>query len=659
MARNTDYTLYKTGRTDPSFKNIWAFENDNIRNAWLNSCSPLNFPNNKYWRTGATIKCPIRYEESFNYDYVRIINRLGEIERTRTWYCFITGRTYISNNCTLFTLAVDYPQTFLFNSDGSPFWKTYGFIETATIENPEPNRGQGAEFPIPAKQCSSLWYDALKDFSILVYSTVDLTILMTSGTVSYISQLNGGVFMASVPFIATGAGAAEMLANTITKLNELGLTDAVSGAYCVPSRYFNSFTSDTWTMCAQGRIETETITISPIDSIGGYVPNNKVLLRGDYSVIIVNNCQGESSIYHFEDFKGSPTFKSTVSVISGSPTIMLWPGDNYKYGNSADFRQHIMKITSPISCSYLNDNYKIWLAQNSNQRSAALNAAQMGVDHANQAAQRSLNYNISAGVNFVGNNLSDFINSAIDEAYVSEDEKSDPFRRLSRRELADFTDRYLGVLGTGQPVVGIWSKVAKDPITGTLGRQNIVNSYIEGAKSAVSAVDDAVGKGWLNNISEAYIRKQIGIEQAYVYEQAIEKANANLQRIQAFYADKEVIPSTALGSNAHGDLVLFNQFNFMISVITPTLEWAVKIDKLLSSSGCVVNNLGDITKRHQVFDYYKCESPWILAERNGRPQYARNMLISLLQGGVYFWYHNNGDISEYIGLPYDISNPTA
>ena len=653
MARNTDYTLYKTGRTDPSFKNIWAFESDAIRTAWLNSCSPLNFPNNKYWRTGATIKCPIRYEESFNYDYVRIINRLGEVESTKTWYCFITGRTYISNNCTLFTLAVDYPQTFLFNSDGSPFWKTYGFIETATIENPEPNRGQGAEFPIPAKQCSSLWYDALKNFSILVYSTVDLTILMTSGTVSYISQLNGGVFMASVPFITTGVGAGEMFANTISKLNELGLTDAINGAYCVPSRYFSSFTSDSWTMCAQNNIETETFTISPIDNIGGYIPNNKVLLRGDYSVIIVNNCQGESSIYHFEDFIGSPTFKSTVSVISGSPTLMLWPGDNYKYGNSSNFRQHIMKITSPISCSYLNDNYKIWLAQNNNQRTAALNAAQVELDNANRASQYALNSHIDDMLNKAFSGISNLFGGEPEapqtSAYTQAANRLQATDTAAKAALDRLTGGRVSFAGPSRREATI------DYLRRT-GEMIDARNQIDYEQALASMDTSGVGDN-IAALAKSMIRRELGIEHAYVYDNAIATAQANLQKVQAYYADKEVIPSTALGSNAHGDLVLFNQFNFMISVITPTVEWATKIDKLLSSSGCMVNNLADIIKRHQVFDYYKCESPWILAERNGRPQYARNMLISLLQNGVYLWYYNNGDISEYIGLPYDISNP--
>lgn len=653
MARNTDYTLYKTGRTDPSFKNIWAFESDTLRTAWLNSCSPLNFPNNKYWRTGATIKCPVRYEESFNYDYVRIINRLGEVDRTKTWFCFITGRTYVSNNCTLFTLAVDYPQTFLFNSDGSPFWKTYGFIETATIENPEPNRGQGAEFPVPAKQCSSLWYDSLKNFSILVYSTVDLTVLMTSGEVAYRSQLNGGVFMASVPFIITGVRAAETFANTISKLNEMGLTDAINGAYCVPSRFFSKFTSDTWTMCAQSNIDTETFTVTPIDRIGEYVPNNKVLLRGDYSVIIVNNCQGESSIYHFEDFLGAPTFKSTVSVISGSPTVMIWPGDNYKYGNSGNFRQHIMKITSPVSCSYLNDNYRIWLAQNNNQRTAALNAAQTELDNANRAAQYALNSHIDEMLNKGFSLLSNLSGGE------PEPPKPSAFTQAANRLRYDATaaqatlDR---LTGGRAPIIKSISREALTDHVARTGQTIDAMNQINYEQALDSMGSSEVGD-FIASLAKSAIRRELGIEHAYVYDNAIATAQANLQKVQAFYADKEVIPSTALGSNAHGDLVLFNQHNFIISVITPTVEWAVKIDKLLSSSGCMVNNLGDVMKRHAVFDYYKCDSPWVLAERNGRPQYVRNMLISLLQHGVYLWYYNNGDISEYIGLPYDISNP--
>ena len=70
MARDTIYTLYKTGRTDPTRQNIWGFSSEEQRRAWLNSKSPTVFLNKKYWRVTSSIKIPVRYEDSFDYDYV-------------------------------------------------------------------------------------------------------------------------------------------------------------------------------------------------------------------------------------------------------------------------------------------------------------------------------------------------------------------------------------------------------------------------------------------------------------------------------------------------------------------------------------------------------------------------------------------------------------
>ena len=73
MARNTVYTLYKTGRIDPTLTNIWAFKDPAERETWLESKPALEFTANKYWRVGSPIKIPVSYETSFEYDYVRII----------------------------------------------------------------------------------------------------------------------------------------------------------------------------------------------------------------------------------------------------------------------------------------------------------------------------------------------------------------------------------------------------------------------------------------------------------------------------------------------------------------------------------------------------------------------------------------------------------
>ena len=111
MARSTIYTLYKTGRIDPTLTNIWAFKTPQERYTWLNSKPSLEFTANKYWRVGSPIKIPVSYEMSFEYDYIRIINDAGTPQQ-REWYAFIAARAYISPSVTILTLDVDYIQTY-------------------------------------------------------------------------------------------------------------------------------------------------------------------------------------------------------------------------------------------------------------------------------------------------------------------------------------------------------------------------------------------------------------------------------------------------------------------------------------------------------------------------------------------------------------------
>ena len=158
-------------------------------------------------------------------------------------------------------------------------------------------------------------------------------------------------------------------------------------------------------------------------------------------------------------------------------------------------------------------------------------------------------------------------------------------------------------------------------------------------------------------LGDAYIRANLGIEQAYVYDQNVASAQQRLDSILASYSDKSRVPATASGSNAYGDMCVLQQYGFMIAVYTPTFYYAKWIDNQLSAGGHIVNRYSMIAQSHKVFDYFCVNSARILGERDGRPQYARNMLISLLSQGVYLWYVYNGDISKFIGIPYGLDNP--
>lgn len=640
MARDTQYTLYKTARTDPTFKNIWAFESEAQREVWLNSCSPEPFLNNKYWRVGSTIKCPIRYEESFNYDYVRIVNRDTDSNKRKTWFCFITGRAYISNNCTMFTLAVDYVQTFYWSksADGgvNPFWQTEGFISKAT-KPLLPPRGTASEYPVPEVSCYHIDFNAT-GYSVVIYSSVDIRDL---SSLKYVSAIIDGQYTAAPPFVMKAN--ASTIANLINDINKAGYTDAISGIYLIPNDYLNlSAISNTPKLATDSSLYlTVNKVIQKPTSCDGYTPENKELLGYDYSYFTINNGQGEVSTWHFEDFDGNPSFSSRLSLASGSPVLILYP-TNYINADGNDFRQLAVKITQAPACSFLNDTYKIWLAQTQNSRAAAVNMAEAAIAQAKVARENSFVYK-------AGQLFSQLSKDTRDRGIAVADKIIDSVETGLNGGLKGKASDFISGLFNKDKSTGFGGGHS---IGGGAGIDLNTMQYNHG-----SGVSQLLNPEMLIDLTLAGATNYLGLEQYYTYDFNVANAQYKLNELLAGYADKARVPATAVGSNAYGDMCVLNQYGFMIAVYTPTAYYAEWIDKQLSAGGHTINKFSTIDRHHAVFDYYSVPSPYVPAERDGRPQYARNMLISLLSQGVYLWYVHNGDISERIGVPYGLSNP--
>ena len=640
MARDTQYTLYKTARTDPTFKNIWAFESEAQREAWLNTCSPEPFLNNKYWRVGSTIKCPIRYEESFNYDYVRIVNRDTDSNQRKTWFCFITGRAYISNNCTMFTLAVDYVQTFYWSksADGgvNPFWQTEGFISKAT-KPLLPPRGTASEYPVPEVSCYHIDFNST-GYSVVIYSSVDIRDL---SSLKYVSAVIDGQYTASPPFVM--AANVNAISNLINDINTAGYTDAISGIYLIPNDYLNLSVISTTPLLATDSslyLTVNKVIQKPI-SCDGYTPENKELLGYDYSYFTINNGQGEVSTWHFEDFDGNPSFSSRLSLASGSPVLILYP-NNYINADGNDFRQLAVKITQAPACSFLNDSYKIWLAQTQNSRASAVNMAEAAIAQAKVARENSFVYK-------AGQLYSQMSKDSRDRGIAITD------------KIFDFVDTGIkgGLIGKASDFIsGMFNKDKSTGFGGGSSRGGGAGVNLNTMQyNYGSAVSQLMSPEMLQDLTSAGFAHYLGLEQYYTYDFNVANAQYKLNELLAGYADKARVPATAVGSNAYGDVCVLNQYGFMIAVYTPTAYYAEWIDKQLSAGGHTINKFSTIERHHAVFDYYSVPSPYVPAERNGRPQYARNMLISLLSQGVYLWYVYQGDISERIGVPYGLNNP--
>ena len=625
MARDTIYTLYSTGRADPTYTNIWGFTNSTERDAFFNSKAHIRFSNQKYWRVGATIKIPIRYEQALQYDYIIIDNDTTDAQNARRWYGFIDAKAYVSPEVTLITISVDWIQTFYFLS-GVPFWQYTGFITRSTNHSLPPD-GTPSDFPVPQTRCVSFTHET-GGYALVMYASVSPANAI-AGELEYTSATVDGVPMSSPPYILKGSSMSNLiqtLVNTVDGYNSNGMTDTITGIYLIPDTYLPSnIGTNVWVNGWSVTLPTRNITITPPTSALEY---GDLITKYNYTNLIINNGQGETDSYSFNDFNGSPVFQLAASLSAGSPTLFCRP-NNLKY-NQNDANERIIKITQAPAIGWLNDSYKIWLAQTQNSRAASIAGAELAISQAEEARDKSWAYQTG---------------STIKDA-------EERLRQYLPGRLADISGNLSSLFGEDRATRG-----------SSVGRRfgDVSLPYNDDIQLTTPTYGSRYGNDqqlWrgLYDIGVGYINNQLGIETTYIYDHRVANAQQSLNQLLAGYMDKARIPATARGSNAYGDMAKYQQYGFMFAVFAPSADSLALINNMIAAGGHTVNRYQAIVKAHTVFDFIQANAVKIPADPANRPQFVRKMMLGLLQTGVYLWYYNNGDISSFIGSPYGLAN---
>lgn len=625
MARDTIYTLYSTGRADPTYTNIWGFTNSTERDAFFNGKAHIRFSQQKYWRVGATIKIPIRYEQALQYDYIIIDNDSTDIQNAKRWYCFIDAKAYVSPEVTLITISVDWIQTYYFIS-GTPFWYYPSFITRSTSHDLPPD-GTPSDYPVPQTQCVSFTHET-GGYALVMYASVSPANAI-AGELEYTSATVDGVPMSSPPYILKGSSMSNLiqtLVNTVDGYNSNGMTDTITGIYLIPDTYLPSnIGTNVWVNGWSVTLPTRNVTITPPASTLEY---GELITKYGYTNLIINNGQGETDSYSFNDFNGSPVFQLSASLSAGSPTLFCRPS-NLRY-NQTDANERIIKITQAPAIGWLNDSYKIWLAQTQNSRAASIAGAELAISQAEEARDKSWAYQTG---------------STIKDA-------EERLRQILPGRMADISGNLSALFGEDRVTRG-----------SSVGRRfgDVSLPYNDSIQLTTPTYGSRYGDDqqlWrgLYDIGVGYINNQLGIETTYIYDHRVASAQQSLNQLLAGYTDKSRIPATARGSNAYGDMAKYQQYGFMFAVFAPSADSLLLINNMIAAGGHTVNKYMTMYKNHAVFDFLQCNSMKIPADPANRPQFVRKMMLGLLQTGVYLWYYNNGDISPFIGSPYGLSN---
>ena len=130
--------------------------------------------------------------------------------------------------------------------------------------------------------------------------------------------------------------------------------------------------------------------------------------------------------------------------------------------------------------------------------------------------------------------------------------------------------------------------------------------------------------------------------------------------MEASFKDQSYLPPSAHGSNAYGDLLMLNQFGFMIMVVAPENAQIATIDLDLDCNGHLLKLPGQVSRTREKFDFWRILDARIPNVPAERPYFVNQMMIKLFSDGIYIWWIlADPDIILYMGHPYNLANPAV
>lgn len=363
------------------YKDTIRFSSEALQSAFFSSKVKTGFTFSEltFVRKTLTLEIPKNVDEVMNCNYLMYQNT----EYGNKWfYGFITNVVWVSVGGCEITFEIDPMQTFQFDwvLKASFVEREHVFDDTIGAHLVEENLETGEIKDIAFRDVPTLNVQV-----IVIATTVDIAGDAIGG--GKISNIYSGLGFYAYENNSTGIA----LVNTfISTLSGLAKIDAIQSIFMMPKVMIAGYVSG-------DRITGNTGTLTdyffaPYVNIDGYVPRNNKLFIYPYNFLYITNYAGGNTILKYEysqatigeDVVIKLLFAGDIAIDAG---VKMIPQD-YK-GISNQYDEGLLLNNYP-QCSFQNDNYKNWLAQNrvSNamQGLSAIGALGIGVLTANPIA---------------------------------------------------------------------------------------------------------------------------------------------------------------------------------------------------------------------------------------------------------------------------------
>lgn len=396
------------GVLENDYKNTLDFANLEAQSAYFETLVTKSYTDYYYMKKDGTITVGENIDNIINCNYLFYKNNGFT---TKTYYCFITGMEYISENSTRISFVTDVYQTWLFDFS----------FKASFIEREHVNDDTIGLHTVP-ENLETGEYIMIEDYTKNATSFQTLFYIMASTYDPFAKSDTGGniyngIYSGYEYFYFENAND---LSNFLREIDEAGKSDAVISIFMYPFDLFDRspYTPDSgygYVTPSSSLKGSSLATITEPTSIGeekSYTPTNKKLLTFPFTFLQITNNAGTVNNINYEDIpdiKNGANFDMVGIINSGGEIISyIDKAKNFQSTPSTIYTPLITSVAKLPVCTWNSDVYINWLTQNG--VNIAGDVMQMGSESIN-AMTNALSFT-SKGLSQGVNSMYDILGSA-------------------------------------------------------------------------------------------------------------------------------------------------------------------------------------------------------------------------------------------------------
>lgn len=353
---------------DNTYKNQLHFESRTAQYNYFFSKQVKTLDNIDYVRKDSKLVIQGQLDDYWKCNYVMYKN---EDFNDRWFYAFITKMEWESERSFSIYIETDVYQTWMLDCDLLPSFTVREHVSDDAIGKHLVDEGlEFGEYVVNSYEQTEILNDIW--FVLAVSDTVNDTDTVIRG-------VYGNVY-SGLAFLAYAPEDYQLLSTKINDYVNAGKDDAIQFIYTIPKAMLPEtivsggvIPNGSTVGGLQYEIKTFSGTVEEkanFQHLDGYTPTNKKLYCYPYNVLYASNNNGSSAEYRLEyfwDFEHSEKLYFWIEGnLSPNPTIMLYPA-GYKV---TDVTKNLfnpeygLQLTGFPLCSWGNDAYNAWMAQN-------------------------------------------------------------------------------------------------------------------------------------------------------------------------------------------------------------------------------------------------------------------------------------------------------